>query len=301
MTQSLLRNRSVFFGLAGFALFVLAVPARNSFAFTASDLVNGGSVWLETTIAVALVFVTAMAFSLQIARGYFVRVLNKFTLRLGADIWWLTYVLIRDGLIFMSFIMGLLVFLPGTFLDYPMAVPFMPLSIVFFGLALVTKLYFDADDNRRAFRFVTVLVFLGTLLWISGTIFITETPLVLTTLPPGVSATSGMWYTVYNTFSSTTNLGLAMSSFQACFAALGVIAIFGFAHPILHSRLPIRKKAVSTSAPQAGTAPSIPAVRASSPATVEEAADFTTKAATNLRSNMDLPIDGSKNKPNYIR
>jgi hypothetical protein len=166
----------VLYVLAGLALSILALTGRTSYAVTQGELVSGGSIWLETTIAVALVFVIAMAFSLQIARGYFIRVLNKFTLRLGADIWWLAYILIRDGLIFMSFIMGLPVFFPGTFLDYPMAVPFMPLSVVFFGAALVTKLYVDADNNRNAFRIVTALVFIGTLLWISGTIFITESP-----------------------------------------------------------------------------------------------------------------------------
>jgi hypothetical protein len=215
-------------------LTLLATPA---YALSGGDIVSAGSVWLEATIAVALVFVTVMAFSLQIARGYFVRVLNKFTLRLGADIWWLAYVLIRDALIFLSFVMGLLVFLPGTFLDYPMAVPFMPVSIVLFGAALVTKLYYDADDNRSAFRAVTMLVFGGTILWIFGIIFVTETPLALSTLPPGVSNNSGFWYTVYSTFSSTNNLPLAMVSFQVCFAALGIIALVGFAHPILHSRM----------------------------------------------------------------
>jgi hypothetical protein len=233
-------------GLGGVVLSLLAMSSTPVFALASGDIVSAGSVWLETTIAVALVFVTVMAFSLQIARGYFVRVLNKFTLRLGADIWWLAYVLIRDGLIFLAFIMGLLVFLPGTFLDYPMAVPFMPLSIVLFGIALVTKLYFDADDNRNAFRAVTFLVFGGTALWLFGVIFVTETPLVLPTLPPGVSADSGFWYTIYHTFSSTQNLSLAMYSFQACFAALGIIALFGFAHPILHSRLLPKPKATAS-------------------------------------------------------
>lgn len=240
-------------GFVGFLLFLLGSPIRWASGQAATNstdiangvsngLVNGGSVWLESTMVVALVFITAMAFSLQIARGYFIRVLNKFTLRLGADIWWLAYILIRDALIFMSFIMGLLVFFPGTFLDYPMAVPFMPLSVVFFGAALVTKLYVDADDNRKAFRFVTVLVFIGTLLWISGTIFVTESVLQLSTLPAGVSATSGIWYMMYQTFSSQTNLALTMTSFEVCFALLGVIGVFGFAHPLLHSRLPFKKK-----------------------------------------------------------
>lgn len=245
MNSSRINVRNALVGLVGAttSLTLLGTPV---YALSGGDIVSAGSVWLETTIAVALVFVTVMAFSLQIARGYFVRVLNKFTLRLGADIWWLAYVLIRDALIFLAFIMGLLVFLPGTFLDYPMAVPFMPAAIVLFGIALVTKLYFDADDNRNAFRAVTFLVFGGTALWLFGVIFVTETPLVLTTLPPGVSATSGFWFTVYNTFSSTQNLSLAMYSFQACFAALGIIALVGFAHPILHSRMLPKPKATAS-------------------------------------------------------
>jgi hypothetical protein len=216
---------------------LLLVNAAPAFAIDQTGLVAGGSIWLETTIAVAMVFVTAMAFSLQIARGYFLRMLEKFTLRLGADIWWLAYVLIRDALIFMSFIMGLLVFFPGTFQDYDMAVPFMPVSVVLFGVALITKLYFDADESRTAFRAVTVLVFLATTMWIAGTIFVTETPLALGTLPTGVSNTGGLWYTVYNSFSSKVNTDLALTTFNICFAALGVIGLFGFAHPILHSRL----------------------------------------------------------------
>ncbi len=298
---TLVNIRSVFYALAGIAIFLLVVPTRSSFAFTQSDLVSGGSVWLETTIAVALVFVTAMAFSLQIARGYFIRVLNKFTLRLGADIWWLAYILIRDALIFMSFVMGLLVFFPGTFLDYPMAVPFMPLSIVFFGLALVTKLYVDADDNRQAFRLVTILVFMGTLLWISGTIFVTETPLVLSSLPPGVSATGGIWYTMYMTFSSTNNLGLAMASFQACFAILGVIAVFGFAHPLLHSRLPFKKKGISTTATQPISNPAIPTARISRP--TSETADHVSLPAFGrvpVSRAADLSTENARGNPNYI-
>ncbi len=216
---------------------ILLLNTAPAYAIDQNGLVAGGSIWLETTIAVAMVFVTAMAFSLQIARGYFLRTLEKFTLRLGADIWWLTYVLIRDGLIFMAFIMGLIVYFPGTFQDYDLAVPFMPVSVVLFGAALVTKLYYDADESRRAFRAVTVLVFAGTIMWIFGTIFVTETPLALSTLPSGVSSSGGLWSTLYNTFSSKVNVDLSMATFEACFAALGVVGMFGLAHPFLHSRM----------------------------------------------------------------
>src|SRR5487761_1129421 len=259
--MSLSGKRTLEIAVSILAVFLFVVPDRQVFAFTQSNLVSGGSIWLETTIAVALVFVSAMAFSLQIARGYFIRILNKFTLRLGAGIWWLAYLLLRDALFFMSFIIGLLVFFPGTFLDYAIAVPFMPVSVVLFGLALVTKLYFDADDNRNAFRAVTVLVFAATVLWITGTIFVTETPMILSTLPPGVSSNGGIWYIMYSTFDSQNNLGLAMYTFQACFAVLGVIAVFGFAHPILHSRLPKLKKAISSSTQSPVSPTAVPTVR----------------------------------------
>lgn len=249
------------------------------FALTQTDLVSGGSIWLETTIAVAMVFVTAMAFSLQIARGYFLRTLEKFTLRLGADIWWLAYVLIRDALIFLSFVMGLMVFFPGTFQDYAMAVPFMPLSVVFFGVALITKLYFDADENRNAFRAVTVFVFLGAMLWIFGAIFVTESPLALGNLPSGVSSTSGFWYTLANTFNSQatstatftsiSGVDLSMLSFYACTGALTVIALLGFAHPLLHSRIggkrfqPVGQSSQGPASPSAFPARAVPGQRAS--------------------------------------
>jgi hypothetical protein len=253
--------------LAGIVLALGSLPllfnASPAFALSQGDLVSGGSIWLETTIAVALVFVAAMAFSLQIARGYFLRTLEKFTLRLGADIWWLTYVLIRDGLIFMAFIMGLLVFFPGTLGDYAMAVPFMPVSVVLFGSALVIKLYFDADEDRNIFRVVTALVFGGAATWIFGTIFVTETPLALapSNLPSSISTTSGFWYTLANTFNSQTDPNLYMTSFYVCFTALGLLGVLGLAHPILHSRVGKGLKPVIQS--QGPVAPSTFPARAS--------------------------------------
>lgn len=235
--MSFLRKKGRLVGTMLAAASLLLLNTMPAYAIDQNGLVSGGSIWLETTIAVAMVFVTAMAFSLQIARGYFLRTLEKFTLRLGADIWWLAYVLIRDALIFMSFIMGLMVFFPGTFQDYDIAVPFMPLSVVLFGSALILKLYFDADESRGVFRAVTLLVFAGTVSWIFGTVFVTETPLALGTLPAGVSGTDGFWYAVYNTFSSKANVDLSMLSFDVFFPALGVIGVFGLAHPILQSRI----------------------------------------------------------------
>jgi hypothetical protein len=282
--------------LAAATTLATVLGVRPVLAFSQGDLVSGGSIWLETTIAVALVFVMSMAFSLQIARGYFVRNLEKFTLRLGADIWWLGYVMIRDGLIFMSFIMGLMVFFPGTFQDYPLAVPFMPLSVVLFGAALVTKLYFDADESRNAFRAVTVMIFLGTLLWISGVVFVTETPLALNPLPSGVSSTTGIWYSFYATFSSTANINLAMQSFYACFAALSVIGLFGFAHPILHSRIG-GKKLLATRTGQGPAAPAFVPARAA----LRSAANTTPERPAQAPDSLRAETHSQSERVDYIQ
>lgn len=308
LARLFLKSPGIFYALGGFALFLLFVSPRDAFAFTSNDLsnglVNGGSIWLETTLIVALSHVSVLAFSLQIARGYFIRVLNKFNLKLGADIWWLAYVLIRDALIILSFVMGLLVFLPGTFLDYPMAVPFMPVAVVCFGAALVTKLYVDADDNRNAFRLVTILIFSGTLLWVSGTVFITESPLQLSTLPPGVSATGGFWYTMAQTFSSQSNLALTMASFEVCFSALAVIGICGLLHSIFHWRVSPRRKTDTGSVYPNPAVSSAPAVRTLPLRDADTSnSPFLSRFGNNLNSKMDLrPSDALNNESerNYV-
>lgn len=53
---------------------------------SAATYVTAGSVYTETTITVLLEILAVLAISMQIARGYFLRILRKFTLRLAADI-----------------------------------------------------------------------------------------------------------------------------------------------------------------------------------------------------------------------
>jgi hypothetical protein len=146
--------------------------------------------------------------------------------------------------------------------------PFMPLAVVLFGGALISKMYFDADDNKTAYRFVTLLIFFGMLLWLTGTIFVTESPLQLAILPTGMSATSGFWFVVQQTFSSQSNISLAMASFEACLAALAVMGLsaltFGLGHwiprPGRKSQL-IPLQDVSSSQPDDGSSSLAPRQR----------------------------------------
>ena len=61
-----------------------------------SGLFDAGEAFVEGTIAAALVVLWLLALALHLGRGYMVRTTGKFTLRLGADLWWIIYVGLRD-------------------------------------------------------------------------------------------------------------------------------------------------------------------------------------------------------------
>ncbi len=62
-------------------------------------LSDGGEQLLEGTLAAVLPILWLLMLALHLARPYMLNVVQKFSLRLGADIWWLAYVAIRDMLI----------------------------------------------------------------------------------------------------------------------------------------------------------------------------------------------------------
>ncbi len=54
------------------------------------------------SIAAVLPILWAFAMTLHFARPYVIRFLGTLTLRFGADVWWLSYVLIRDALLLLT-------------------------------------------------------------------------------------------------------------------------------------------------------------------------------------------------------
>ncbi len=192
-------------------------------------LVTAGSVYTENTVTVLLEILVVLAISMQIARGYFLRILRKFTLRLAADIWWLLFILLRDASIFLIVFLGVSLFWPGTYQDYPIAVPWQLLAVDFFAIALVIMLIKDTDESPTWNSALTVLVAIGSFLYIVGTVLVTESALALTTLPPTVSASTNNIWGFFNTyFNSINNPTLAIYSFYVCFTILlvaGAVAI----------------------------------------------------------------------------
>lgn len=191
--------------------------------------VTAAATYTENTIVVILTLLSLLAISIQIARVYFLRVLRKFTLRLAADIWWLLYVVLRDASIFLMVFLGFMLFWPGIYQDFPIAMPFAPLAIDFFAMALVMLLIVDTDESPFYNSIVTILVLIGSTLYITGIILVTESPVALGILPPTVSAsTSNIWGFANQYFNSINNPALSIYTFYVTFTILllcGLVAI----------------------------------------------------------------------------
>ena len=70
-------------------------------------LVQGSQYWLILSVAAVLPILWAFTLSLHFARPYVIRYLQGLTLRFGGDVWWLSYVLIRDAFLVITLALSL--------------------------------------------------------------------------------------------------------------------------------------------------------------------------------------------------
>jgi hypothetical protein len=122
--------------------------------------VEGGQQWLVSTIAAFMPALWAFTLMLHLARPYVLRTLAKLSLRFGADVWWLTYVLVRDAVTILTFGLSLIFLMPNLILTFDLPLT-APLATLFLFWALYVKLLYDADDRFGAYRLVTVLLVIG--------------------------------------------------------------------------------------------------------------------------------------------
>ncbi|HKW20644.1 MAG TPA: hypothetical protein VJO13_04650 [Ktedonobacterales bacterium] len=136
-------------------------------------LVQGGSQWLVASIVAFLPAMWTMALILHIGRPYVVRTLRRCGLRLGADVWWMSYLLMRDGVLLATLGMSLIFFAPALVanMDFPITGPLAALCLL---LALAVKLSRRVDDDVAAFRLATVFLVLGATLYYFPLVFAIE-------------------------------------------------------------------------------------------------------------------------------
>ena len=136
-------------------------------------ILQGGMQWVVSTIAAFMPSLWAMTIIFHLARPYVLRTVTKLSLRFGADVWWLGYVLVRDGVILLTLALSLIFLFPNlmTRIALPLTAP---LAALLLFASLYVKLLYDADDDLRAYRVATALMAAGGALYVLPQIFAIE-------------------------------------------------------------------------------------------------------------------------------
>jgi hypothetical protein len=135
-------------------------------------LVSGTQYWLVLSIAAVLPILWSFTLALHFARPYVIRYLQGLTLRFGGDVWWLSYVLMRDALMGVTFALSAIFLFPNLYLNSDLGLPITaPLASLILFWALLAKVTGDADDNATTFRLVSILLVIASALYIIPQIY----------------------------------------------------------------------------------------------------------------------------------
>jgi hypothetical protein len=125
-----------------------------------SGINAGAEQFLEGTLAAVLPVMWIAILGLHLGRPYILDMIDRFTLRLGADLLWLIYVALRDLLIVSGVVMSFMFFFPDVVTADALPLTGGLAAAALFGVLLV-KLMGDPDHNLRDFRLVTILLLIG--------------------------------------------------------------------------------------------------------------------------------------------
>lgn len=133
-------------------------------------------IWSAQSICDLGILLSIVSLLLHIGRPYFDRILSRFSLRVAADLWWIVYIVLRDGTLFVAVLFGFLNLNLDLMADIKVGLPFVPLGTVALAAALLVKVFRNAEDVNRSYRRATLLVFLGALLNTIGYVMVMEGP-----------------------------------------------------------------------------------------------------------------------------
>jgi hypothetical protein len=178
-------------------------------------LVQGGSQWLVATIVAFLPVLWTMSLMLHLGRPYVLRTLRRCGLRLGADVWWMSYLLMRDAVLLLTFALSWVFFLPNivTTSALPITGPLAALCVL---LALAVKLSRRVDDDVQAYRLATVFLVVGATLYYFPQVFAVE----------AASQEHLSWFA--NNLVSNTNTSVALTIMWISLVGVALVAAYLF-------------------------------------------------------------------------
>ena len=172
----------------------------------------GGEQFLEGTLAAMLPIIWLAILGLHLGRPYILDMIDRFTLRLGADLLWLVYVALRDLLIVSGVVMSFMFFFPDVVIGDALPLTGGLAAASLFGVLLV-KLMGDPDHHLREFRLVTILLGIGAIFYF--------VPYVLGVQFSGVAP--GALGAISNFLVTNTNPGWAVALAYVSIASLAIM------------------------------------------------------------------------------
>ncbi len=184
----------------------------------------GAEQFLEGTLAAILPVIWLALLGLHLGRPYILDMIERFTLRLGADLLWLIYIALRDFLIISGFVMSFMFFFPDVVITDKLPLTGGLAAVSLFGVLLV-KLMGDPDHNLREFRIVTGLLALGALFYFVPYLFGVQ----FNAVAPGQFATVSNWLVTNTNPQWAVGIGYVSTALLAIMGAIatGYVLITG--------------------------------------------------------------------------
>jgi hypothetical protein len=173
-------------------------------------------IWTAQTICDVGILLSVVAWFLVLARPYFARVRDGLPLKIAAEMWWMWYVIARDGTLFTAFLAGLWTLNLDLMADIKIGLPFVPIGTVLLGAALGLKVARPGTDDSRL---IATIVGIAAWLNLFGYVFVMEGP-----GKEYASASHPFWTTLHG-WRSNLNPGLSTWTFWMAFATLVGIGV----------------------------------------------------------------------------
>jgi hypothetical protein len=199
----------------------------------ADALAQGGAQWLIASIVAFLPALWTMALILHLGRPYVLRTLRRCGLRLGADVWWMSYLLTRDAVLLMAFALSWIFFLPAVVSTSALPITGSVAALCLL-LALAVKISRRVDDDINAYRLATVFLVAGATLYYFPQVFAVE------------AADQPALAGIATALTSNTNVTVALWLMWISLAGVALVAGYLFVHALASVN---RKERVGAPAP----------------------------------------------------
>jgi len=133
-------------------------------------------IWTAQTLLNLGILFSIISALLHIGRTYFERILSRMTLRVAADVWWLIYIILRDGLLFFAVLFIFLNVNLDLMADIKVGLPFVPFGMILLIISLIIKVFRNTEDFNKLARNNNYIIASGAFLNLLGYMLVMEAP-----------------------------------------------------------------------------------------------------------------------------